>query len=470
MYVTLKQSAAVLLLLVAGAWGAPDLVQAQTRSAPPAQPAAAAPASATPSAPPTTTPGAAGPAKATKAAAPQSVVSGASCTESCHLEFGKKTKVHRPARAKSCVKCHQLAEPDQHAFQPFPKRVGEVCMECHGDLEATQKVRHNPFKSGKCLACHDPHQSDHASLLLQPMPGLCVDCHEDLKLDSKVVHGPAAKGQCAECHDPHQAENDSLLKAATPELCFNCHGGALKTASGRTLPSTKRLFEDKAQLRHPPFAEGACSECHQPHASPEPGLLTKAHPGSFYAPFKAESYELCLGCHKKQAFEQARTLADTGFRNGNLNLHFRHVNRDKGRACGACHAPHASRQPLLVAQSFRFGDKELALTFEKTDTGGSCTTACHGPVSYDRCLAVPVAMRTTPRQGSDAQAVELAAACERDKQLAAAKAATAAAAAASASAAAAAAASAPAAAAASAPAAAAPASAPVAGSRGAKPG
>ena len=106
-----------------------------------------------------------------------------------------------------------------------------------------------------------------------------------------------------------------------------------------------------------------------------------------------------------------RTLADTEFRNGNLNLHYRHVNRPKGRTCTACHTPHGSRQKKLIREAFGFGDRTLPIQYEKTETGGTCATACHGPVSYDRCEPAENGLLTTPREGKDATTEELRKSC-----------------------------------------------------------
>jgi predicted CXXCH cytochrome family protein len=230
------------------------------------------------------------------------------------------------------------------------------------------------------------------------------------------VHGPVAEGKCVECHDPHQSENASLQKKTSPELCFSCHDSALKDAQGHTLPAIKSLFENKELLHHLPFAEGKCSECHQPHMSVNRRLLTETYPAEFYASYSTEAYGLCYDCHDSKAFDAPRTLTDTRFRNGNLNLHHRHVNREKGRTCGACHSPHVSVQDNLVSQTFQFGSKTLPLRFKKTETGGSCTSACHGPLKYDFCQPEVITLRTTPRQGVDATAKALQLSCEKEKQ------------------------------------------------------
>lgn len=398
-------------------WLGVTAASAQTNAAPKAPPSAPAAASA-PAGKATSAPQAA----AARAPAPQGIDTKAPCTASCHLDFAKKAYVHGPAR-KSCTKCHEPTAPNLHSFKPLPKVVGPMCLNCHDDMEE-RKLKHKPFAAGNCTRCHDPHQSDFPSQLLKPVPALCVQCHDedDLPLTGKVVHGPVTEGKCLECHDPHMADHGKMLKKPAPELCFKCHAVALKNNQDHPVAAIKKQFDDKTGVRHPPFEEGKCTRCHVPHMSQTRALLAEPYPEAFYSKYDAKAYALCFGCHKKEAFEQPRTLDATGFRNGNLNLHFRHVNRDKGRYCGACHAPHATHQAKLMTPAFQFGDKTLALAYEKLETGGKCNAACHGLITYDRCQPFEIAIRTTPRQGRDATAADLAQACAREKERAAASA------------------------------------------------
>jgi predicted CXXCH cytochrome family protein len=279
-------------------------------------------------------------------------------TSSCHSEIAKKKHSHEAARdGGACTEvCHQPANKNLHAFVPLPSNLSDICFQCHdGD-----------------------------------------------KFKGKTAHGPVA-------------ENRRLLVKNGAELCFSCHAALLKDPQGRTLPATRLLFEDKETVHHPPFGEGDCVACHLPHASANSRLLTGKYPGGIYASYSADAYELCFTCHSADALQKPRTLSDTEFRNGNLNLHYRHVNRPKGRTCGACHTPHGSRQKKLVREEFTFGGTTLPLKYEKKETGGTCAPACHVPVSYDRCEPAEIGILTTPREGKDATAEGLRQSCGKEK-------------------------------------------------------
>jgi predicted CXXCH cytochrome family protein len=76
----------------------------------------------------------------------------------------------------------------------------------------------------------------------------------------------------------------------------------------------------------------------------------------------------------------------TRFRDGESNLHYVHVNQEKGRTCRACHEVHASKRPFHVRESVPFGSKGwlLEINFEALPDGGRCAPGCHEAKSYAR--------------------------------------------------------------------------------------
>jgi len=294
-------------------------------------------------------------------------------------------------------------EVAQGASEVFPLEVGEKCLDCHDDLIAKAYPHSAIEDSESCTICHelaDPRQ--HAP----HRPGkkvieLCLNCH-DAFVSKGSTHGPVAAGECTACHDPHSAAQPKLLRQAPPQLCFSCHNEALKDDQEKWLPATEPLFTNEKATLHPPFAGGECDSCHAPHGAAQQRLLVDAFPQGFYAKYSSATYALCLSCHDSAPFTEARTLTATAFRNGNLNLHFRHVNKEKGRSCATCHSAHGTQQKHQIIRGFMFGEKPLPLTYTPSEHGGDCLAACHGKASYDRVLPIYNNFRTTPRTGQDA--------------------------------------------------------------------
>ena len=55
-----------------------------------------------------------------------------------------------------------------------------------------------------------------------------------------------------------------------------------------------------------------------------------------------------------------------------------------GQTCRACHDGHAGNQPKLIREKVQFGNWEIPVKFNKSNTGGSCLTGCHREYAYDR--------------------------------------------------------------------------------------
>ncbi len=108
-----------------------------------------------------------------------------------------------------------------------------------------------------------------------------------------------------------------------------------------------------------------------PTAPRKQKLLIKEFPTDTYVPYTDQEYELCFSCHNRDLLRFPDTSFATGFRDGEKNLHYVHVNKkEKGRNCKLCHNMHGSSNPKLVADKAVFGKWELPLKFVKTDTGG----------------------------------------------------------------------------------------------------
>lgn len=372
------------------------------------------------------------------------------CTE-CHEELSKKVR-HAPAAEGECTTCH-----DPHGSKVKnllqADTVSALCKECHEDVTDDRAFLHGPVATGACTACHDPHESDEPKLLSAPIVKLCGQCHEEMQTrlaKEKHTHAPVAD-DCTGCHDPHGANHPMMITAEPPILCFSCHDDisdiidkvsvphravtqgkacagchavhasdhshllladsmdlcmschdkAVEAPSGN-LPGLKELLAENP-VHHGPIDGGDCTSCHsEVHGGERFRLLSGDYPTHFYVPYAEARYALCFECHDAEAFAEARTDELTGFRNGDQNLHFLHVNRKvKGRSCRACHQIHAGKRPKLIAESVPFGQWKIPIGFEATATGGSCQPGCHRPYRYDRESKVANDVPTTAPSPSE---------------------------------------------------------------------
>lgn len=336
----------------------------------------------------------------------------------CHPPFGKKPNVHSPVKNGMCTSCHNPHSSDQPGLLTQPAK--DLCLTCHADKTGFKQM-HGPASTGDCTTCHTPHESDNKALALKDGVELCAACHPDMQdmMKKKNVH-PAMLSGCTSCHNPHGSAYKKFLSAEGEKLCFQCHpqisekaekskvahapvkterGCAschsphasdnakllLKTGKDLCLECHKNVIKKNMTTLHGPIAQGTCTPCHDPHGSPYDKLLSKAFSADSYVPYTDKEYELCFSCHNRDLLRFPGTSFATGFRDGEKNLHYIHVNRkEKGRNCILCHNVHGSSNPKLIATGVSFGKWDLPINFVKTETGGRCSPGCHKPFNYDR--------------------------------------------------------------------------------------
>lgn len=306
--------------------------------------------------------------------------------ERCH-ERHEPAHPHAPVEEGDCLTCHAAHESDHQHLLVASK--DELCFDCHVASKkalAESENLHEPVAES-CLQCHSAHGGAHPGLLREKPESLCLECHERVKEEfagARSVHrlGPGEK-HCAGCHNPHASDFDALLRVASKELCFKCHDREITLASGRAIPNIQQVVSSAAFL-HEPLKSGGCVECHVPHASPHAALLRHPHPEATYVDFSESAYGMCFSCHDTRLAREEKTTA-TQFRDGDRNLHFVHVSREKGRACGVCHDPHGSKYPAHIREFFPFGPGrwKLPIRFEQTASGGTCIVGCHQQFRYD---------------------------------------------------------------------------------------
>lgn len=298
--------------------------------------------------------------------------------------------VHGPVVVGACIVCHEPHSSLEPALMRKPER--ETCLTCHAEVDRTGESgwHTHPALDKGCTGCHDPHASNHRFQLRDEAPDLCLTCHEEQihnqTAGAKLVHGALqSKGGCTDCHEAHGSRLPKLQKSDQVADCLACHDEKLPAPDGTMLTNMKELL-DRNPDHHGPIREGACTACHAPHAGDRYRLLVEDYPKQFYAPFNLESFRLCFTCHIPDLVLKENGRGLTNFRDGDRNLHWLHVNQEKGRTCRACHEVHASKRPAHIREAVPFGESGwmLEINFNQNDVGGSCTPGCHKQRSYVR--------------------------------------------------------------------------------------
>ncbi|MFO8015059.1 MAG: cytochrome c3 family protein [Phycisphaerae bacterium] len=358
----------------------------------------------------------------------------------CHVGQQTGRYIHQPIEDGRCVDCH---DPHGAANREMVRAetVGDLCASCHADVIRGREHAHGPVASGNCSACHNSHASDFDHLLTGEGHDFCIGCHKEMgqQLEQVTfVHQPA-EGDCLRCHASHASDHVMQLKAAPLNLCVSCHprvrdeavdaeyrhtvvvaGEACLNCHTSHGSDLARLLQDhpiegclechakpvvnprgqiveavpevaeEGLVKHGPIREGNCSGCHHLHGSDISRLLAEPYPDSFYQPYETEKYALCFSCHEKRLATTERTSTLTKFRNGDVNLHYLHVNKPRrGRSCRSCHSTHASKYAVHMRETVPYGQWEMPIDFAPTETGGSCAPGCHREAGYDRVNPVP---------------------------------------------------------------------------------
>ena len=327
----------------------------------------------------------------------------------CHESVSAGRKVlHGPVAASSCGLCH---EPHAAPLAKLVNHSGQdLCLSCHLDFRTAlgaAKHTHKALEKG-CVHCHDVHGSDLAMQMRKPVPELCTDCHEQLRKDlgqAKYKHSVVMSDKaCRNCHAPHGSDREHLMAMDQVKACMHCHDKSTKGGDGRVFASLAEVNDVKA-YRHGPIRDGHCDGCHSAHTAETSLRLLKHYSNAFYQGFAPENYELCFSCHDKALAEQEHTAKATGFRDGDRNLHFAHVNKeDRGRNCRVCHNTHTGRNERRIRDTVLYGKWSMPIKFGKTETGGSCAPGCHKAYEYDREKPVLPAKAATTRPAASGPA------------------------------------------------------------------
>lgn len=165
-------------------------------------------------------------------------------------------------------------------------RENEICMDCHRGSE------HRFWEGGMherqdvaCVDCHVSHARRDPVTVTSTQPEICLDCHAEQRAAiNRAYSHPIRFGQmaCTDCHEPHGSPNEAML--ANPTINQNCHECHAETRG-------PFLWE------HAPVTED-CTLCHRSHGSNHPALLTRRAP------------LLCQQCHSRLGHPSVGRTAD----------------------------------------------------------------------------------------------------------------------------------------------------------------
>jgi predicted CXXCH cytochrome family protein len=322
-----------------------------------------------------------------------------SCSE-CHGDYFKKDFIHAPV-SEDCSYCHEstgMEHPgDSKGFRH--EEQSSLCYMCHDAFNSASQI-HAPVEEGFCTACHAPHASMSSKLLnSEDISSMCFECHELNTSKHSSIHQPVKNGDCQQCHDPHLSNNKSLLIESGTSLCLSCHNKEFEM-DGKVYSNIASQVKDRKNV-HSALELDGCATCHNSHSSENIALLNAKYPQNDYVEAKTENFELCFTCHDSKLMTEEFTTSASNFRHGNVNMHYLHINGEKGRNCSLCHEVHASDNPFLIAHNSYFGKIKIPMLFSKTDMGGKCQAVCHSMKQYDREF-----INTVPGDISSSESVE----------------------------------------------------------------
>jgi predicted CXXCH cytochrome family protein len=311
------------------------------------------------------------------------------CYECHDLEIPKNNLIHGAVSDGECAGCHNPHQADNKDFIATT-RLDRLCKKCHKSIRKELKKEHihDPFKKKKCFDCHNAHSSKEAHLSDFKTIDLCYSCHDEVhkQVDTaKFVHGAISEPEsCLNCHSSHSSSQEKIVKLENVEMCLSCHDKIIDSDSSFIESIGPHLVEGNNV--HKAISEEGCSTCHNPHVSEENSLLSEPFAPGTYVNALEDNFPLCFRCHDEKLMTEKTTNTATNFRDGEVNLHFVHINGEKGRNCNVCHDVHGAVNEYMIKENTAFGNWMMPIQFKLFDNGGSCLTGCHDESKYIRVI------------------------------------------------------------------------------------
>lgn len=154
-----------------------------------------------------------------------------------------------------------------------PGKNPQACFQCHTDKQGQFSLPNShPVLAGKvsCVDCHDVHEGKAirgTGSALENEIATCTKCHTAQKGPFVYEHGALKEG-CTACHNPHGSVNAKMLVARDANLCLRCHLESPSVAnSGEINANSIRHTTENHNSR---LMQGTCwsAGCHEaPHGS-----------------------------------------------------------------------------------------------------------------------------------------------------------------------------------------------------------
>ncbi len=203
----------------------------------------------------------------------------------CHVtphQAAMATSDPHPQSGVACADCHKIH--DNNSYRLVKDERENYCRACHSNVMAEFKRRSShPLETDniRCVDCHSLGEA-HDPMGATGLDWRCQQCHAEVSGPFRFEHEAVNKhsvdgGGCTECHNPHGSPNDRLLIQPGNRLCNQCHG----------VPPGHRTTHGGIGVRYD------CVDCHSEiHGSQERELLLDPLLGSKLFPDCYQS-----GCH-----------------------------------------------------------------------------------------------------------------------------------------------------------------------------
>ena len=186
-----------------------------------------------------------------------------SCHAGAHPDFERSP--HGKAGV-GCTSCHSVHQAETEASL-LKVAQPKLCFTCHTDIKpAFSQPFHHRVEEGllKCTDCHDTHGGAQEKNLrtTADQNAVCTKCHTENAGPFAYEH-PVVKAEgCIACHSPHGSPNARLLITSNINtLCLQCHSATNTTAFPNAISPLGPAHNQATQYV-------SCTSCHtQIHGS-----------------------------------------------------------------------------------------------------------------------------------------------------------------------------------------------------------